>query len=192
MQVQLESGRPIQLFIDVNLEGWRHAGSGGFRMENEMLITEGGLGILWYSTLQFCDFELKVDWKVTNKIDNSGIFVRFPAPDGDPRVAIDQGYEIQIDDEGAPDGDMIHKTGAIYNVQPPTRIASRPPGEWNRFVIRVEGQFYNVSLNREPVVTNFRGNRSAQGYIGLQNHSPKDQVYFRNVVATPLSEIPCG
>ena len=38
-------------------------------------------------------------------------------------------YEIQIDDEGAPDGDMMHKTGAIYDVQQPTRIASNPPGE---------------------------------------------------------------
>lgn len=187
MQVQIELGQPIQLFNGVNLDGWHHAGSGRFGMKNGMLITEGGLGILCYSALQFRDFKLKVDWKVTNKTDNSGIFVRFPAPHGDPRVAIDHGYEIQIDDEGAPDGDMIHKTGAIYNVQPPMRIASKPPGEWNRFVIRVEGQVYNVSLNREPVITNFKGNGSVQGYIGLQNHAPKDQVYFRNVVATPLS-----
>jgi hypothetical protein len=44
-----------------------------------------------------------------------------------------------------------------------------------------------VSLNGEPVITNFTGNASVQGYIGLQNHSPNDQVYFRNVVVTPLS-----
>jgi Domain of Unknown Function (DUF1080) len=187
MQIQIELGQPIQLFNGVNLDGWRHAGSGGFRIKDGMLITEGGLGILWYSALQFRNFELKVDWKLTNKTDNSGIFVRFPAPEGDPRVAIDQGYEIQIDDEGAPDGDMIHKTGAIYDVQPPTRIASKPPGEWNTFVIRVEGQGYNVSLNGQPVITNFTGNASVEGYIGLQNHCPNDQVYFRNVVVTPLS-----
>ncbi|HEX2227270.1 MAG TPA: DUF1080 domain-containing protein [Candidatus Binatia bacterium] len=187
MQLRMELGQPIQLFNGVNLDGWRHAGSGGFRIKNGMLITEGGSGILWYSSLQFRNFELEVDWKVTNTADNSGIFVRFPAPNGDPRVAIDQGYEVQIDDEGAPDGDMIHKTGAIYKVQPPTRVASKPPGEWNTFVIRVEGQVYNVSLNGEPVVTHFQGTRSARGYIGLQNHSPTDQVYFRDVVATPLS-----
>jgi hypothetical protein len=44
--------------------------------------------------VQFRDFELKLDWKVTNKSDNSGVFVRFPAPDGDPEVAINEGYEI--------------------------------------------------------------------------------------------------
>lgn len=101
---------------------------------------------------QFGNFELKVDWTVTKKSDNSGVFVRFPAPTvanepgGDPRVAINQGYEIQIDDEGAPDGDMIHKTGAIYGVQPPEKIASEQAGEWNTFLIRLEGQIYNVTL----------------------------------------------
>ena len=186
------AGQPIQLFNGVNLDGWRQAGAGGFRVENGVLVTEGGLGLLWHSARQFGNFELKVDWKVTKKSDNSGVFVRFPEPTladhpgGDPRVAIKQGYEIQIDDEGAPDGDMIHKTGAIYSVQPPMKIASKHPGEWNTFVIRVEEQIYNVTLNGEPVITNFKGNRSIHGHIGLQNHSPKDQVFFRNVIATPF------
>jgi len=185
-------GRSIQLFNGVDLDGWRQAGPGGFRIDNGMLVTEGGLGLLWYSARQFGNFELKVDWKVTKKSDNSGVFVRFPAPTvpndpgGDPRVAINQGYEIQIDDEGAPDGDRIHKTGAIYGVQSPEKVASKQPGEWNALLIRVEGQIYNVTLNGEPVITNFKGNRSMRGHIGLQNHSPKDQVFFRNIVAMPF------
>jgi Domain of Unknown Function (DUF1080) len=186
------AGRSIELFNGINLDGWRQAGPGGFRIDNGMLVTEGGTGLLWYSARQFENFELKADWKVTKKSDNSGVFVCFPAPTvpndpgGDPRIAINQGYEIQIDDEGAPDGDMIHKTGAIYGFQPPEKIASKQPGEWNTFLIRLEGQIYNVTLNGEPVITNFKGNRSMRGHIGLQNHSPKDQVFFRNIIATPL------
>ena len=79
-----------------------------------------------------------------------------------------------------------HKTGAIYRVQPPDKIASKQPGEWNTFLIRVEGQIYNVTLNGEPVVINFKGNRSMRGHIGLQNHSPEDQVFFRDIFATPF------
>jgi hypothetical protein len=182
----------IQLFNGINLDGWRQAGPGGFRIDNGMLVTVGGMGLLWYSARQFGNFELEVDWKVTKKSDNSGVFIRFPAPSvpnepgGDAGVAINHGYEIQIDDEGAPDGDMIHKTGAIYGIQPPAKIASKQPGEWNTFLIRLEGQTYNVTLNGEPVITNFKGNRSMRGHIGLQNHSPKDQVFFRNIIATPL------
>jgi hypothetical protein len=186
------AGRSIQLFNGVNHEGWQQAGPGGFRIDNGMLATEGGMGLLWYAARQFKNFELKVDWKVTKKSDNSGIFLRFPAPrvpndpGGDPWLAVNQGYEIQIDDEGAPDGDRIHKTGAIYGIQPPAKVASKQPGEWNTFLIRVEGQMYNVTLNGEPVITDFKGNRSMRGHIGLQNHSPKDQVFFRNIIAIPL------
>jgi hypothetical protein len=121
------AGRSIQLFNGVNLNGWRQAGPGRFRIEDGMLVTEGGMGLLWYSARQFGNFELQVDWRVTKKSDNSGIFVRFLAPTvsneagGDLQVAINQGYEIQIDDEGAPDGAMIHKTGAIYSASHRTR-----------------------------------------------------------------------
>lgn len=96
------AGRSIQLFNGVDLDSWRQAGPGGFRIDNGMLVTEGGMGLLWYAARQFENLELKVDWKVTKKSDNSGVFVRFPAPtvpndlNGDPRIAIDQGYEIQI------------------------------------------------------------------------------------------------
>jgi hypothetical protein len=72
------AGRSIQLFNAVNLDGWRQVGPGGFSIDNRMLVTEGGLGLLWYSTQQFGNFELRVDWKVTKKSDNSGVFVRFP------------------------------------------------------------------------------------------------------------------
>lgn len=186
------AGRSIQLFNGVNFAGWRQAGPGGFRIENRMLVTEGGLGLLWYSARQFGSFELTVDWKVTKKSDNSGVYVRFPAPtvagkpSGEPPIAIDRGYEIQIDDEGAPDGEMVHKTGAIYGLQPPAKLASRQPGKWNTFVIRVEGNIYNVTLNGKPVITNFKGDRSLSGHIGLQNHSLEDRVFFRKVIVTPF------
>lgn len=186
------AGRSIQLFNGVNLDGWRQAGPGGFSIDNRMLVTEGGLGLLWYSSREFGNFELRVDWRVTKKSDNSGVYVRFPPPTvadepaGDPRIAIDQGYEIQIDDEGAPDGEMIHKTGAIYGLQPPAKLASRPPGEWNTFLIRVDGYIYNVTLNGEPVITNFKDTRSTRGHIGLQNHSLEDQVVFCSIIATPF------
>jgi hypothetical protein len=186
------AGRAIHLFNGVNFDGWQQAGSGGFRVDNGMLATEGGLGLLWFSDQEFGNFELKVDWKVTKKSDNSGVFVRFPAPivsnkpGGDPQVAIKQGYEIQIDDEGAPDGSMVHKTGAIYGLKPPGKVASKQPGEWNTFLIRIEAQIYNVMLNGEPVITNFEGNRSLRGHIGLQNHSPEDRVFFRNIIVTPF------
>lgn len=177
---------PVQLFDGATLTGWTQAGSGTFAVVNGTLRTQGGFGMMWYSASQFRNFELSIDWKVTQTADNSGIFVRFPDPNGDPFNAVREGYEVQIDALGNPDGAMIHKTGALYDVQPPLSLAANPAGQWNTFVIRVVGQTYNVTLNTVPVIINFIGNRSARGFIGLQNHLPQDVVFYRNIVVTPL------
>src|SRR3712207_7831141 len=50
------------------------------------------------------------DWKMEGD-DNSGVFVGFPDPGTDPWVAVNRGYEIQIDATDDPDS----TTGAIYN-----------------------------------------------------------------------------
>ena len=176
----------VTLFDGATLNGWVQAGPGNFVVDSGALRTQGGLGLLWYSLAQFRDFELSLDWKITQTGDNSGIFVRFPDPNGDPFNAVREGYEIQIDDLGNPDGAMIHKTGAIYDAQPPLALPSNTPSNWNTYVIRVVGQTYNVTLNGTPVITNFTGNRSTRGFIGLQNHLPKDVVFFRNINVTPL------
>lgn len=167
-----------QLFDGATLDGWQQAGPEGFSVVNGMMQTHGGMGLLWYTRKQFADFVLKVDWMATRMDDNSGVFVRFPDPGNDPWVAVNGGYEIQIDDVGAPDGAMIHKTGAVYSFAAPSKLASNPVGKWNLYEIHVVGQSYRVILNGQEV-TDFTGERSTKGYIGLQNHN--GTLYFRNV-----------
>jgi Domain of Unknown Function (DUF1080) len=59
-------------------------------------------------------------------------------------IAVNTGYEIQIDDLAMPDGNPLHKTGAIYNFAAPsnTESASKPVGQWNTFGIEATGQKY--------------------------------------------------
>jgi hypothetical protein len=166
------------LFDGATLDGWQQAGPGGFNVVDGTLQSFGGMGLLWYTKKQFDDFVLKADWKVLHIDDNSGVFVRFPDPGNDPWVAVNGGYEVQIDDVGAPDGEMIHKTGGIYNFAAPTTVATNPVGEWNFYEIHVVGQSYRVILNGSEV-TDFTGSRSTVGYVGLQNHN--GTVTFRNV-----------
>ena len=47
--------------------------------------------------------------------DNSGVFVRFPNPQADANIPIDQGHEIQIREGVEGDGEN-QKTGSIYNL----------------------------------------------------------------------------
>jgi len=52
------------------------------------------------------------------------------------------------------------------------------------FLIEVVGQTYNVWLNNTQIITDFKGTRSPEGYIGLQNHG--NPVTFRKVLIEPL------
>jgi Domain of Unknown Function (DUF1080) len=170
----------ISLFDGVTMDGWEQAGAGGFNVVDGTLQSFGGEGLLWYTKKQFGDFILKVDWKVLHFADNSGVFVRFPDPGNDPQVAVDEGYEVQIDDVGAPDGNPIRQTGAIFNFAAPMKVASNPAGEWNSYEIHAAGQTYTVILNGNEV-TDFMGSRSTKGYVGLQDHGGTSTVTFRNI-----------
>jgi hypothetical protein len=184
----------VQLFDGKTLDGWKMAGKGNFIIieSEKALLTHGGMGLLWYYKKKFKDFILTLEWKVSNRSDNSGVFVRIPNPCTDPNIAIEYGYEIQIDDIGSPDGKPVHRTGAIYNYKGPLSTKRKSSskqlavGRWNTFEIIVIQQSYSVTLNKEKVVTNFIGNRSLEGFIGLQNHDDRSKVYFRNIMIKEL------
>jgi hypothetical protein len=66
---------------DSSLHGWKMCGPGMFVLEHRMIISKGGMGLLWYTKKKFRDFILRVDWKTSRREDNSGVFVRFAHPD---------------------------------------------------------------------------------------------------------------
>lgn len=165
-----------------SLDGWKMIGPGNFVVDADgSLRSEGGMGLFYYAEQAYEDFELEVEWKVANKAANSGVFLRFPRPD-DPWDAVEGGYEIQIDDTSPDD----RATGSVYSFAAAQKFASNPPGEWNRFVIKVQGQQYSIDLNGEHL-TDFVGSRSSKGHVGLQNHDPNSTTWFRLVRIRPLA-----
>lgn len=174
------------LFDGQSIDGWSMAGPGNFVLieYDKSLQSQGGMGLLWYTKKKYKDFVLKVDWKVSRRNDNSGVFVRFSNPDNDPMMAVNTGYEIQIDDLAIPDGNPFHKTGAIYNFAAPlnAKAASKAVGQWNTFEIEVTDQKYIVTLNGKKVIPEFIGDRNIEGYIGIQNHDADSHVSFKNII----------
>jgi hypothetical protein len=180
------------LFHD-SLAGWQMAGYGRVNLiGGTVLETEGGPGVLWYSSAAFTDYVLCVDWQLSNLDDNSGVYLRFPPldrddPEHDWQLADRQGYEVQIDDRGYdPEtqafNSPLHLTGAIYKQAPALKHASRPVGDWNTFVIEARGHRLAVILNGE-FISHFTmdDHRPLQGHIGLQAHHPGSRVRFRNI-----------
>jgi 3-keto-disaccharide hydrolase/GMC oxidoreductase len=200
--LQVEPGfRPIG---NGGVQGWRMAGTGSFmELGANIIESVGGIGLLWFTQEQFQDFVLRVDWRVSDLTDNSGVFIRFPAlgaadPATDWKVAVDQGYEIQIDERGInPDtgqgGDPLRQTGAIYGLAPANQHASKAVGEWNTFEIEARGVDIRVSLNGTLVSQlTTDGSRPPAGHIGLQNHHAGSRVQFRNLQIEPLKVARAG
>jgi type 1 glutamine amidotransferase len=161
--------------------GWSQAGPGSFTNTDATLTSTGGMGLFWYSAKQFTNYSLKLDWKLAGD-DNSGVFIGFP-PSDDPWSAVNNGYEIQIDATDADD----RTTGSVYTFKA-ADLAARdaalnPPGEWNTYELRVEGEHLQVFLNGSKIndFTNTDPARSLAGHIGLQNHGDGDDAAFRNV-----------
>ncbi|MGW1468977.1 ThuA domain-containing protein [Streptomyces sp. NPDC002308] len=170
------------LFDGTSLDGWQQAGPGSFALsEDGTLTSDGGMGLLWYAGQSFGSYSLKLDWKAEGD-DNSGVFVGFP-PSDDPWSAVDHGYEIQIDATDTPD----RTTGSVYGFKSADRKkrdrALNPPGEWNTYEIRVEGERLRIWLNGVRIndFTNTDPSRSLrEGHLGIQNHEAGDQVSFRD------------
>ena len=185
------------LFNGVDLTGWAHTGDGSFTVEEGLLVTRGGMGLLWYTGEQFGDRVLRVVYRTARAEDNSGVFVRIDGPPPDAWHAVHHGYEVQ---SHAP-GDDWHRTGAIYSLSRTEERADAPPGEWNVMEIELAGPRIRVTVNGVQL-TDFdpdgdvpprtepwepeRGPRPERGFIGLQNHDAASVVSFREVSVRPL------
>jgi hypothetical protein len=168
------------------LDGWRQAGAGRFvELGAGIIESDGGPGLLWYTRQQFEDFILRVDFRLSSPTDNSGVFLRFPDPGGDPNVAVQQGYEVQVDNTGFnPDtnahGDALHATGAIYTLAPSS--AQMPSvQQWHTFEIHAMGPKITVLLDGVQVSQLLGASRSPRGFIGLQAHHAGAKVQFARV-----------
>jgi len=169
--------------------GWNHYGPGHFELDpaTGVLTAHGGMGLFWYSVKEYSDFVLELEFKCTDAETNSGVFVRVPGvPTSDDYIY--HSFEIQIYDVG----EGIHMTGAAYDAEAPTHLASNPPGEWNHFKITFVGGHLEVELNGEAILdwdAEGRGkveDFAPSGYIGLQNHDDLTPVSFRNIYVKEL------
>jgi choline dehydrogenase-like flavoprotein len=196
-----------------SLAGWQQIGPGAFDLiarENVLTARPGNdIGVLTYVQEAFGNFNLRLQLRIDGQGDNSGLCLRFrdprlPAPDlGDPLtvvnpawIAIDTGFELQIDELARPDQADQHRTGAIYDIplgaavgeQQYQRGSTLQPGEWNDLEIEVNADTYTAMLNGYKTVTFTNkdatrgrpaGGNPASGYLGLQEHT--GAVSFRAI-----------
>ena len=186
------------LFDGKTTNGWR-----GYRqqsMPGGWQIVDGALTRVGQATDiitidEFGDFELTLDWNLSPG-GNSGILYRVTEAED---VTWKTAPEFQIIDnayrEPLKPGQLA---GANYDLNPPSRDATKPIGSWNdtRVVARgshvehwlngvkvVEYELWSDDWNRRVQASKFKDfpgyGRARKGHIGLQDHG--DRVAYRNI-----------
>lgn len=160
--------RPI---IDADLATWERRDGAAWRVEDGVLIGEGGPGHLFHREMHD-DVELRT-FVMINERGNSGVYVRTvpnPAP-GNPWPV---GYEAQVDNH-----DPKNFTGGIYDKVTARELITRD-GAWFDYRVKVVGDRVRTWINGEPMVDT-RLDDFSSGRIALQGHHPGNVVKYRDL-----------
>ncbi|QEH39785.1 DUF1080 domain-containing protein [Chitinophaga sp. XS-30] len=192
------------LFNGNNLDGWRIYKN---KESNTWGVLDGTLHCTGSATDksdmrgdlitndQYENFELEADWKIAPQ-GNSGILYLVTEEFDAPYMS---GPEYQlIDDENFPEKlEDWQKSGANYAMDPPSKLAAKPIGEWNHTKIVVNNGHVEHWLNGEKVVDSemwtdewqkkktsgkwkeYKGYGVAKkGHICVQDHG--SEIWFKN------------
>ena len=187
------------LFDGTSLAGWRAYKSttapAGWAAVNGELVRNGEGGDLM-SAEQFSDFELRLEWKISEN-GNSGIIYHVVTGDEFP---YESGPEFQVlHNAGHKDGaNPITSAGSNYAMHAPAKDVTRPVGEWNDIRLIVKGTHVEHWMNGEKLLefeqfspdwyarvkaSKFSKmppyGRHMRGHIVLQDHG--NVVSYRNI-----------
>jgi hypothetical protein len=197
-------GAEKSLFNGHTLEGWRgfksDAPPSGWTVVEGTLARTGSGGDI-VTVDEFADFELRLQWKISEG-GNSGIIFRVANVGNE---TWESGPEMQIlDNARHADGkNPLTSAGANYGLQAPLRDVTRPVGEWNDVRLVAAGAHVEHWMNGVKIVeyelwspaweslvkaSKFvkmpAYGRAKRGRIALQNHG--DPVWFRNISIRPM------
>jgi hypothetical protein len=176
-------GKPIVLFNGKDLSGWTGVDTPkaeGWTVKDGILTGLGHADDL-ITVAKYWNFELHAEFRLAER-SNSGIGLRGR-------------YELQIgSDYGRPPG--MHGTGALYTRVLPRVNASKKPGEWQAYDVRLVGFEVTTTLNGEKLYERgviegltgiaFDAHEGEPGPIELQGDH--GAIEFRNLVLTPLTK----
>jgi len=185
----------VSLFNGRNLDGWV-GDTSGYIVQDGVLtarVPEPGesLGNL-YTAGEYANFILRFQFRLTPGANN-GLGIRAPLEGN----AAYEGIELQILEnthERWANLKPWQYHGSAYGIAPARRGFLRPPGQWNRQQVTVDGRRIEVVLNGNVILDidldevtkdgtldghDHPGLTRARGHIGFLGHG--DEVAFRNI-----------
>ncbi len=164
----------LLLFDGETTFGWRPSSEVDWKVaDGTITATQGEEGLL-YTTGQFGNYVLKVDFRSAPGT-NSGVFLRTSPK---PADVTSKCYELNIADSGSND----FPTGSFVQRKAATGENDSP--DWQTFEVTADGDHFTVKLDGREVLDYTDPKPLGRGYIGLQFNSGK--IEFRNVKLKPL------
>lgn len=192
------------LFNGKDLSGWRNPyDHGTAEVVGEEIHLKANKKFFLVTEKEYSDFELTVDIKLPEGTANSGVMFRCHV---EPNKVY--GYQAECDgsdrrwsgglyDEGrrkwiwpsrkdSKEEFRGHEKASLAHFAKPEIRDALKRNDWNRYEIRCQGEQITIKLNGVEV-TNFKDKMDAKGFIGIQHHGEKGQVYkFRNIAIKEL------
>ena len=175
-----------QLFNGKDLTGWKTTGNWVVEPGNILTLKprKGEHGWKRFAdyiatSRKYGNFILKLDFKFEKK-GNSGVFMRV----ADPLLPVTTGFELQILDTHGLEKPGHHDCGGIITTSGPSKNMVKPAGEWNEYIISLNGNQLKVTLNGEQIQdldiskTGLK-DRPAKGHISFQDEAKR--IWYRNV-----------
>src|SRR5438034_5816 len=142
-------------FNGKDFTGWKHVGPGSMTVEDGLIRTHGGMGLLYWTGGRVGNCRIRVVFKMRDTNDNSGVFIRIPIEPREEWMPVHYGYEVQIDNHPETSNeDDYHVTGTLYSLTKPLAKPGKPGPEWNSMVITLDGPHTIVALN-DVTVTDY-------------------------------------
>ncbi|MCL4205505.1 MAG: DUF1080 domain-containing protein [Pirellulaceae bacterium] len=163
----------LALFDGQTLFGWKSASNADWRVEQGTIVVGSGDKGLLYTTTQFGDYVLRLDFR-SDVGANSGIFLHTPPEPEDPAKDC---YELNI-----ADADNPFPTGSlVYRLKAEGNFDSQ---DWQSYEVTVSGDAVTVSLDGRQILDYKDPHPLRRGHIGLQFN--QGRVAFRNIRLKPL------
>lgn len=189
---------------------WHKNGVVGWNIENGTLTPDGTGGDL-VTNKEYENFDLEFEFKLPPGSNSGVIYKIVDNPDYKSTYTSGPEYQVIDDKGWAehnktasgeiPKLKDTQLTGANYDMIPPDNLNRvKPIGDWNQGRIVVKDNHVEHYLNGHKVVEYHYGSEAwkalvakskfkdwpyatphAKGYIALQNHSPKEIVWYRNI-----------
>lgn len=207
----------ISLFNGEDLTGWHIYGSNEnantWLADGEVLVFDPALRTTaknanLVTDKVYEDFELSLEWMISEN-GNSGLFwgviedtkYEHPYQTGPEVQILDDNWTEYIEERGD-----IQRAGSIFNIMAPSKVVSKPSGQWNSYLLHID-QTNNAGwldfngervlefpvhgsewtqLIKDSAFNDWEGfGRARNGRIALQDHGHK--VAFRKIKIRELN-----